>query len=96
MEKEVVLDVAQRLGALIEERLADEVVYTRATIPSFRSKSVPPWPTRSRRTCSSRFTPTQASASATGAETYYLNFTTSKSAMDVAARENASSETEHP
>ncbi len=28
---------------------------------------------------------------ATGAETYYLNFTTSKSAMDVAARENASS-----
>jgi N-acetylmuramoyl-L-alanine amidase len=30
--------------------------------------------------------------SAAGSETYYLNFTTSKSAMDVAARENASSQ----
>ena len=28
----------------------------------------------------------------TGVETYYLNFTDSKEAMDVAARENASSQ----
>ena len=31
-------------------------------------------------------------ADARGVETYYLNFTTSKAALDVAARENASSE----
>ena len=29
-EKELVLDVARRLGTLIEERLGSEVVYTRA------------------------------------------------------------------
>jgi N-acetylmuramoyl-L-alanine amidase len=49
--------------------------------------------TRKRRTC---FLSIHANSSpiksATGVETYYLNFTTSKAALEVAARENASSE----
>ncbi len=91
MEKEVVLDVAQRLGALIEERLADEVCYTRT------DDSFVPLEERTALANAKQadlFLSIHANAgvaSATGAETYYLNFTTSKSAMDVAARENASS-----
>jgi N-acetylmuramoyl-L-alanine amidase len=91
MEKEVVLDVAQKLGALIEERLADEVVYTRT------DDSFVPLEERTALANAKQadlFLSIHANAgvaSATGTETYYLNFTTSKSAMDVAARENASS-----
>ena len=46
-----------------------------------------------RRICFCRFTQTpRRQANSSGVETYYLNFTTSKAAMEVAARENASSQ----
>ena len=46
-----------------------------------------------KRTCFFRSTRTpRRSANSSGVETYYLNFTTRKSAMEVAARENASSQ----
>ena len=46
-----------------------------------------------RPTCFFRSTPIRRRiACVAGVETYYLNFTTSKAALDVAARENASSE----
>ncbi len=92
MEKDLVLDVARRLGALIEERLGAEVVYTRTEdvfVPLEERTAL----ANERR--ADLFLSIHANAgvsSATGTETYYLNFTTSKAAMEVAARENASSQ----
>jgi N-acetylmuramoyl-L-alanine amidase len=91
-EKEVVLDVARRLGALIEERLGSEVIYTR------EDDSFIPLEARTRMANDRKadlFLSIHANSSpyrtAAGVEMYYLNFTTSKAALDVAARENASS-----
>ena len=91
-EKEVVLDVARRLGALIEERLGSEVIYTRDddTFITLEGRT---------RMANDRkadlFLSIHANSSpirsAAGVEMYYLNFTTSKAALDVAARENAGS-----
>ena len=91
-EKEVVLDVARRLGDLIEQRLGSEVIYTRAddTFIALEART---------RIANDRkadlFLSIHANSSpirtVAGVEMYYLNFTTSKAAMDVAARENAGS-----
>lgn len=92
-EKEVVLDVAQRLGKLLEDRLGSEVVYTRD------DDTFIPLEERTRIANDHKadlFLSIHANSSpvrsVTGVETYYLNFTTSKSAMEVAARENAGSQ----
>jgi N-acetylmuramoyl-L-alanine amidase len=92
-EKEVVLDVSTRLGALLEDRLATEVVYTRS------NDTYIPLEERTRIANDHKadlFLSIHANSSpyrtAAGVETYYLNFTTSKAALDLAARENASSE----
>jgi N-acetylmuramoyl-L-alanine amidase len=91
-EKEVVLDVARRLGALIEDRLGSEVIYTRS------DDTFIPLEARTRLANDRKadlFLSIHANSSplrtAAGVEMYYLNFTTSKAAMDVAARENAGS-----
>jgi len=91
-EKEVVLDVARRLGDLIEERLGSEVIYTRA------DDTFIPLEARTRIANDRKadlFLSIHANSSqirtVAGVEMYYLNFTTSKAAMDVAARENAGS-----
>jgi len=91
MEKDLVLDIALRLGALIEEQLGAEVIYTRSTDVTV--------PLEDRTALANEkkadlFISVHANAgvrTASGAETYYLNFTTSRAALDVAARENASS-----
>jgi N-acetylmuramoyl-L-alanine amidase len=89
-EKEVVLDVSRRLGALIEQRLGSDVVYTRSDdtfIPLEERTHI----ANDRK--ADLFLSIHANSSpirtAAGVEMYYLNFTTSKAAMDVAARENA-------
>jgi N-acetylmuramoyl-L-alanine amidase len=91
-EKDVVLDVARRLGALIEDRMGSEVVYTRS------DDTFIPLEGRTRIANDRKadlFLSIHANSSpyrtAAGVEMYYLNFTTSKAAMDVAARENAGS-----
>jgi N-acetylmuramoyl-L-alanine amidase len=91
-EKDVVLDVARRLGALIEDRLGSEVVYTRS------DDTFIPLEARTRIANDRKadlFLSIHANSSplrtAAGVEMYYLNFTTSKAALDVAARENAGS-----
>jgi N-acetylmuramoyl-L-alanine amidase len=88
-----VLDVAKRLGTLLEDRLASEVVYTRSTdvyIPLEERTRI------ANEHKADLFLSIHANSSpyrtAAGVETYYLNFTTSKAALDLAARENASSE----
>jgi N-acetylmuramoyl-L-alanine amidase len=92
-EKELTLDVALRLGALIEERLGSEVVFTRnddTFIPLEERTHI------ANDHKADLFLSIHANSStfrsAAGVETYVLNFTTSKTAMDLAARENASSQ----
>jgi N-acetylmuramoyl-L-alanine amidase len=92
-EKDVVLDVSKRLGALIEARLQSEVIYTRSDdtyIPLEERTHI------ANERKADLFLSIHANSSpyrtAAGVETYYLNFTTSKAALDVAARENAGSE----
>ena len=93
LEKELSLDVALRLGALLEERLGSEVVYTRS------DDTFVPLEERTRIANEHKadlFISIHANSSpvrsASGVETYVLNFTTSKAAMDLATRENASSQ----
>ncbi|MEO7144811.1 MAG: N-acetylmuramoyl-L-alanine amidase, partial [Bryobacteraceae bacterium] len=93
LEKDLVLDVTKRLGALIEQRLGSEVIYTRT------DDTFIPLEERTRianREKADLFLSIHANSSpyrgVSGVETYYLNFTESKTALDVAARENASSE----
>lgn len=92
-EKELVLDVAARLKALIENELGAEVVMTR-TDDSFV-------PLESRTAIANQqeadlFISIHANSSTVrsvhGVETYYLNFTSSREALETASRENASSE----
>ncbi|HZU27884.1 MAG TPA: N-acetylmuramoyl-L-alanine amidase [Bryobacteraceae bacterium] len=93
MEKDLVLDVTQRLGRLITQRLGVKVVYTRSDdtfIPLDQRTRI------ANEAHADLFLSIHANSSplrnASGVETYYLNFTTSKAALDVAARENAGSQ----
>jgi len=92
-EKELVLDVAQRLGKFIEERMGSEVIYTRADdtfIPLHGRTELAN--ERKADLFISIHANSSPATSIRGVETYYLNFTTTKDALDVASRENASSE----
>ncbi len=92
-EKDVVLDVALRLGKMLHERLGAEIIYTRS------DDTFIPLETRTaiaNKAQADLFLSIHANsspdASARGVETYYLNFTSSPDALDVAARENAVSD----
>ena len=94
LEKDLVLDVALRLGKLLEQKLGADVVYTR------RDDTFIPLETRTaiaNQNQADLFISIHANsspdASARGVETYYLNFTSSPDALEVAARENAVSDT---
>jgi N-acetylmuramoyl-L-alanine amidase len=93
MEKDLVLDVALRLGKMLENRLGAEVVYTRdddTFIPLETRTAI------ANQQQADLFISVHANSSrdenARGVETYYLNFTSSSDALEVAARENAVSE----
>jgi len=94
MEKDLVLDVARRLGALITQRLGSEVVFTRSDdtfIPLEERTHI------ANDKKADLFLSIHANSSQlphiAGSETFYLNFTTSEDALEVAARENATSQT---
>jgi N-acetylmuramoyl-L-alanine amidase len=93
LEKDLTLDVALRLGRLLENRLGAEVVYTRdddTFIPLETRTAI------ANQNEADLFISIHANSSsdtnARGIETYYLNFTSSADALEVAARENAVSE----
>jgi N-acetylmuramoyl-L-alanine amidase len=94
MEKDLCLDVSLRLGKLIQQRLpGTEVVYTRdddTYIPLERRTEI------ANDAKADLFLSIHANSSqdrhARGIETYYLNFTGSSDAMEVASRENALSD----
>jgi N-acetylmuramoyl-L-alanine amidase len=93
LEKDLVLDVALKLGRLLEKRLGAEVVYTRdddTFIPLETRTAI------ANKEQADLFISVHANSSsdssARGVETYYLNFTSSRDALETAARENAVSE----
>ena len=94
MEKDLCLDVALRLGKIIQQHLPSaEVVLTREDdtyIPLERRTEI------ANQAKADLFISVHANSSqdhkARGIETYYLNFTGSSDAMEVASRENALSE----
>jgi N-acetylmuramoyl-L-alanine amidase len=91
LEKDLCLDVALRLGALISQRLPGaEVIYTRdddTFIPLEQRTAI------ATQAKADLFISIHANSSpdpsARGIETYYLNFSNSPTALAVAARENA-------
>ena len=93
LEKDLVLDVAQRLGKLIEERMNAEVIYTRAddTFIGLQERTAIANDRKADLFLSIHANSSPLSKVA-GIETFYLNFTDSKEALDVAARENATSQ----
>jgi N-acetylmuramoyl-L-alanine amidase len=94
MEKDLCLDVALRLGKLIQQKLPGaEIVYTRSDdtfIPLEQRTNI------ANEAKADLFISVHANSSpdraARGVETYYLNLKGSPEAMEVAARENAASD----
>jgi len=92
-EKDVVLDVALRLGKLLHDRLGADIIYTRSddTFIPLESRTA-----IANKAQADLFLSIHANSSpdpsARGVETYYLNFTSDPTALDVAARENAVSD----
>ena len=93
LEKDLVLDVSKRLGKLLAARLGAQVAFTR------RDDTFIPLETRTaiaNQEEADLFVSVHANSShdpdARGVETYYLNFTSSPEALEVAARENAASD----
>ena len=92
-EKDVVLDVALKLKKLIEEKAGAEVVMTRTDdtfIPLEERPAI------ANEKAADLFISIHANASrsrsARGIETYYLNLTSNPEALEVAARENATTQ----
>src|SRR5690348_12845454 len=94
MEKDLCLDVALRLGKIIEQRLPGaDVIYTRSDdtfVPLEERTNI------ANQAKADLFISIHANSSrdsgARGIETYYLNFNASAQAMEVAARENAAAQ----
>ncbi len=94
MEKDLCLDVALRLGKIIQQRLPGaEVIYTREDdtfVPLENRTAI------ANQAKADLFISIHANSSrdrkARGVETYYLNFAASEDAMEVASRENALSQ----
>jgi N-acetylmuramoyl-L-alanine amidase len=93
LEKDLVLDVSRRLAKLLDARMGADVLLTRS------DDTFVPLETRTaiaNQEQADLFVSVHANSSrdadARGVETYYLNFTSSPDALEVAARENAVSE----
>ncbi len=93
MEKDVVLDIARRLGKLLEEQLNAEVLYTR------EDDTFVPLENRialANEKQADLFVSIHANSSRNkgvrGVETFYLNFSSDPEVLELAARENALSQ----
>ena len=90
LEKDVVLDVALRLSKIVQERMGAEVVLTRSDdtfIPLHERTQIAN--DRKADLFLSIHANSSPSPEVTGTETFFLNFASNSSALDVAARENA-------
>jgi N-acetylmuramoyl-L-alanine amidase len=94
LEKDLVLDVAQRLGRMVEDRMGAEVIYTRTddTFVPLEGRTA-----LANEKKADLFLSIHANSSniprIAGVETFYLNITGTRDALDIAARENASAQT---
>jgi len=93
LEKDVVLDVALRLSKLVQEKMGAEVVLTRSDdtfVPLHERTAI------ANEHKADLFLSIHANSSpapeVAGTETFFLNFTNSPDALNVAARENAGSD----
>lgn len=93
LEKDVVLDVALRLAALVQTRMGAEVILTRSDdtfIPLHERTAI------ANEHKADLFLSIHANSSPSpavgGIETFFLNFTNNSSALEVAARENSGSD----
>ena len=92
LEKDLVLDVAKRLGQLLKDKLGAEVAYTRSddTYVALEKRTE-----FANERHADLFISIHANSSrypnVAGPETFFLNFTASPDAMETASRENASS-----
>lgn len=92
LEKDLVLDVALRLGALITNKLGAEVIYTRSDdtfIPLEQRTKIAN--DQKADLFISIHANSSPESSATGVETYYFNLTSDRRGLDLATRENAMS-----
>jgi N-acetylmuramoyl-L-alanine amidase len=90
LEKDVVLDVALRLAKLVQSRMGAEVVLTRSDdtfIPLHERTEIANQ--RKADLFLSIHANSSPAPSVAGTETFFLNFTNSPAALDVASRENA-------
>jgi N-acetylmuramoyl-L-alanine amidase len=93
LEKDVVLDVSLRLGKMIEDKLGAQVIYTRTddTYVPLEARTA-----LANERKADLFLSIHGNSSPVarivGTETYYLNFSDSRDALDVAARENSMSQ----
>ena len=92
LEKDLVLDVALRLGKLISQQMGANVIYTRSDdtfIPLEERTKI------ANNEKADLFLSIHANSSpelnATGVETYFFNFTSDRNSLDLATRENATS-----
>jgi N-acetylmuramoyl-L-alanine amidase len=93
LEKDVVLDVALRLAKLVQTKMGAEVVLTRSDdtfIPLQQRTAIAN--DHGADLFLSIHANSSPSSSVAGTETFFLNFTNSPAALDVAARENAGSD----
>ena len=92
MEKELVLDVALRLGRLISQQLGAEVIYTR---PDDTFVTLEDRTKLANEQKADLFISIHANSSpeptATGVETYFFNLNSDQHGLDLAMRENAAS-----
>src|SRR5207245_8899256 len=91
LEKDLVLEIARRLGKLLETRLGSDVIYTRLDdnyIPLDERAGI------ANQSQADLFVSVHANysdlPSARGVETYYTNFFSSANSKDIEARENGS------
>ena len=94
LEKELCLDVALKLGKMLKDRVPGiEVIYTREDDTFIPLENRAPLANQAK---GDLFISVHANASrdkkARGIETYYLNFAADSDALEVAARENATSQ----
>ncbi|HEY7616419.1 MAG TPA: N-acetylmuramoyl-L-alanine amidase, partial [Terriglobales bacterium] len=94
LEKDLVLDIAQRLGDLLESRLGTQVIYTRGFdtyIPLERRAEV------ANQAQADLFVSIHANysdyPSARGVETYYTNYSSPADSLEIEKRENANAQT---
>ena len=92
-EKDLVLDIAKRLGKLIEEKMGSEVAYTRT---DDSSRSLRQRTKKANGSKADLFVSIHANSSRirgiSGVETYYLSLTSNSWALAVASRENAAAQ----